>query len=373
MDKAGIVRAELDAIRRLWGNDRCADCGLKDPTWTAYNLGIWICESCANIHRDIGPQISRLKSIFSDDWDEDQLRMLAANGNEKCRLYFEQDVPPAYRRPRPIDLHVIKDQWIRGKYERLDFTSNCNNLYECEDKQGYLWKKGKAGPRFSQRRFVLRASDNSLSYFIHDQSKSPKATLPLDQLNVTLVPDKVPNPFSMQLMVPQSNNLPRSIFISANTGQELIQWYTAIRMAKLKSLFCESQKVNVSEITQLLSRDFVKEGWLLKTGPKPGDAYRKRWIVLDENVLYYYKDPLDAFPKAKVIIGSRQNGFTARENVPSGVKTMPFAFTLKTPKRNYCFSATSENEMNGWIDVLVKVTRRSSLCSDDPRNSTSCL
>ena len=41
-----------------------------------------------------------------------------------------------------------------------------------------------------------------------------------------------------------------------------------------------------------LTRDFTKEGWLSKTGPRAGDAFRRRWVSLDKRKLMYYEDPL---------------------------------------------------------------------------------
>lgn len=42
----------------------------------------------------------------------------------------------------------------------------------------------------------------------------------------------------------------------------------------------------------LLTKDFVHEGWLWKTGPKPTDAYKKRWFTLDQRKLMYHEEPL---------------------------------------------------------------------------------
>ena len=46
------------------------------------------------------------------------------------------------------------------------------------------------------------------------------------------------------------------------------------------------------KLCQNLTRDFLNEGWLSKTGPKANDAYRKRWFTLDGRRLMYYEDPV---------------------------------------------------------------------------------
>jgi len=42
----------------------------------------------------------------------------------------------------------------------------------------------------------------------------------------------------------------------------------------------------------MITRDFLREGWLYKTGPRAGDAFRRRWFTLDNRQLMYYEDPM---------------------------------------------------------------------------------
>ncbi|KAI0242837.1 Stromal membrane-associated protein 2 [Lamellibrachia satsuma] len=93
----------LTEVRKCPGNDRCADCNRQDPGWAVWNLGIFVCESCGNIHRSLGTHISRVKSVNFDKWDEDQLRMMEAQGNLKSKRYYEQQVPACYKLPTPKD------------------------------------------------------------------------------------------------------------------------------------------------------------------------------------------------------------------------------------------------------------------------------
>jgi len=51
--------------------------------------------------------------------------------------------------------------------------------------------------------------------------------------------------------------------------------------------------VNVfMQLTQDLSHDFIREGWLYKTGPDPDSKYKKRWMSLDRRQLFYSAQPL---------------------------------------------------------------------------------
>lgn len=53
----------IDLLRRVGGNDRCADCGGPEPDWASLNLGVLICIECSGVHRNLGVHISKVKLI----------------------------------------------------------------------------------------------------------------------------------------------------------------------------------------------------------------------------------------------------------------------------------------------------------------------
>uniref|UniRef100_A0A915MGF1 Uncharacterized protein n=1 Tax=Meloidogyne javanica TaxID=6303 RepID=A0A915MGF1_MELJA len=61
-------RAEIQALRQIDGNEKCADCNSLHPDWASINLGILICIECSGIHRKLGSHISRVRSLELDDW-----------------------------------------------------------------------------------------------------------------------------------------------------------------------------------------------------------------------------------------------------------------------------------------------------------------
>ena len=46
------------------------------------------------------------------------------------------------------------------------------------------------------------------------------------------------------------------------------------------------------QLAQSLTQDFIKEGYLLKTGPKSSDGFKKRWFTLDGRKFMYHEQPL---------------------------------------------------------------------------------
>jgi len=60
---------------------------------------------------------------------------------------------------------VLFEQWILGKYERLEFNGANQPSYLLGQKEGYLWKRGKEDKHFQKRRFVLDSNENTLRYY----------------------------------------------------------------------------------------------------------------------------------------------------------------------------------------------------------------
>lgn len=74
----------------------------------------------------------------------------------------------------------------------------------------------------------------------------------------------------------------------------------AIRAAKYQHLQVSYPTCPPVELLPLLTRDFLKEGLLWKTGPKVGDSYKKRWFTLDHRKLMYLEDPLVSIFHVKI-------------------------------------------------------------------------
>ncbi|KAF0987596.1 hypothetical protein HZS_7061 [Henneguya salminicola] len=56
-----------DYVKNVAGNNKCADCLCEEPEWFSTNIGVVVCIACSGIHRDLGVQISRIRSLAIDN------------------------------------------------------------------------------------------------------------------------------------------------------------------------------------------------------------------------------------------------------------------------------------------------------------------
>ncbi|KAJ7376415.1 ArfGAP with dual PH [Desmophyllum pertusum] len=314
-------------------NNTCADCGASNPEWASASKGLFICITCSGIHRNLGAQVSVVKSLRLDTWTDEKLKLMEEHGNDKGNAIWARNVPLCYRRPKPTDPHVLREQWIRAKYERKEFID------------------GAPQPNYL-------TEENSLAYFIKDQDREPKCTFNVTEINVTFAEERTSKENSLQITY-VSEGLTRNYFVYSDSGKEIVDWYMAIRNAKLNLLGYNKPGINSEKLDRVLTRDFIMEGFLDKTGPRD-EPWQKRWFTLDGRRLLYLEKPMDPHAKGELIIGSHMEGFALQEGVKSGKhQDDDYCFTLITPwKRDFVLKANTENERRMWMDSLSKVIAR---------------
>ncbi|XP_063796587.1 arf-GAP with dual PH domain-containing protein 1-like isoform X2 [Pseudophryne corroboree] len=287
-------------------------------------------------------------------WEEDQIQFLDRHGNDLAKAIFEAHVPVYYYKPTHKDCHVLREQWILAKYERKQFVKReGSDGLPSGVKEGILFKRGRDNAQYCLRKFVLTEMDGTLKYFIKPDAKEPKAVIKIDSINATFQPEKMKHEHGLQITYIKDNKT-RNIFVYHNDGQEIVSWYNAIRAAQFHYMKAAYLTASDKEIVSHLPRNFLKEGYMEKSGPKPTDALKKRWFSLDHRRLMYFKDPLDAFAKGEVFLGSSENGYQVKsQTVTSSLWHYGISFT--TPERTYLFTCESETERESWLKVFKKV------------------
>ena len=68
--------------------------GIGHPNWASVNNGVFLCLNCAGIHRGFGVQVSNIRSLTMDNWDENQINFLLKGGNLRFKAFMkEYNVP----------------------------------------------------------------------------------------------------------------------------------------------------------------------------------------------------------------------------------------------------------------------------------------
>nr|CAD7592195.1 unnamed protein product [Timema genevievae] len=217
-----------------------------DVEWASYNLGIFLCTRCAGVHRGMGAHISKVKHLKLDRWEDSQMERMKQVGNTTARLKYEERVPSCYRQPTQFDPQVLIEQWIRAKYQREEFCHPERQTYIQGYMEGFLMKRGKDDSRYHARKFILSEAEDTLKYHIKEK-KEPKAVIRLSELNVAFIPEKTNIPNSLQLSFLKDGST-RHIYIYHQDAEVIINWYMAIRCAKLHRLQIAYPAVSESEV-----------------------------------------------------------------------------------------------------------------------------
>ncbi|KAF0025126.1 hypothetical protein F2P81_022007 [Scophthalmus maximus] len=368
LEPEGNNRLLQDVLARP-GDGTCADCGNPEPDWGSLTLGVFVCQACSLLHRSI-PHITRVKSV-QETWDASEVELMAAMGNDAARAKYEQKVPAFYYRPTHTDCKLLREQWIRAKYERNEFEFiEKQEPYSAGYREGFLWKRGRDNGQFLSRKFILSEREGALKYFnkqdvctCHRHSLSlvelstglqhPHSTVALD--DALLRRKKLPSLTSERVYIlhPQPK-------IHTWTVTEMVDWFNAIRAARFHYLQVAFPGASDEELVPKLTRNFMKEGFMEKTGPKHTEGFKKRWFTMDDRRLMYFKDPLDAYARGEVFIGSKENSYTVLSGLPPSTQGCRWnhGITIVTPDRKFLFACETEAEQRDWIAAFQRVINR---------------
>ncbi|XP_047197787.1 arf-GAP with dual PH domain-containing protein 2 isoform X1 [Hippoglossus stenolepis] len=374
-------------LMRQPGNKVCADCGAPEPDWASYTLGIFVCLNCSGMHRNL-PAVSRVKSVRLDLWEDSLVEFMREKGNSAAKATFEKCVPAFFYRPQQKDCIVLKDQWIRAKYERREFTGEktyfqqgyCsgNNpsviqtgRYTCFLYQSYsfdvsdpdlfestLMKKGKDNKQFLKRNFLLSQKDFTLRYFTKEDSKVPKAVISMKDLNAVFQQEKIGHAHGLQISYLQDERM-RNLFVYHEKGQVIVSLFNAIRATRLAYLQKKHPTLQDSDFIPQLTKHCLKEGYMEKTGPTQREPFKKRWFTLCSmnRKLLYFKTPLDATERGAVFIGTESHSYSVSESSGKTSRGGRWrcGITLQTPGRQFVFQCEQEQEQREWLEALRRV------------------
>jgi len=103
----------------------------------------------------------------------------------------------------------------------------------------------------------------------------------------------------------------------------------------------------------------VHSGFLFKKGQN-FKSWRRRWFVLKENVLSYYKSPKDTTPAGFIQVADIVN---IEIDIESSLREgYDYCFQIQTSKATYLISAENERDLEDWTEILKSAVRMVQVC-----------
>ncbi|XP_041657650.1 arf-GAP with Rho-GAP domain, ANK repeat and PH domain-containing protein 1 isoform X2 [Cheilinus undulatus] len=124
---------------RLWENPDnkvCGDCGSANPEWASVNLLLVVCQACAGVHRALGSNLSKIRSLKMDSkvWTEPLVQLFVTYGNRLANQVWAPAVPAAEQlRPESSDeerSRFIQDKYSKGRYRRVHALASSQSLMD---------------------------------------------------------------------------------------------------------------------------------------------------------------------------------------------------------------------------------------------------
>ena len=199
------------AIKVLIEDNICADCGAINPTWFDINWLVLLCVDCSGIHRSLGVQISKIKSLELDNINNDYVDLLFMLKQSEINNILEEKLSQnEEQKPKCTSSREEKEKFIINKYKDKKYMNysqineeniikiifdnikgnnfinnfkliklnkvdvNCIYLYEGEE-WGFVHYSAKCGKIFFIKLFYILGADVNL--------KDKKGLKPIDYIN----------------------------------------------------------------------------------------------------------------------------------------------------------------------------------------------
>lgn len=80
----------LNLLKSISGNFFCVDCGASNPQWATVTYGGLLCLQCSGKHRQLGVQMSVVRSITMDSWTHKSVLAMLEGGNKQLGDFFSR-------------------------------------------------------------------------------------------------------------------------------------------------------------------------------------------------------------------------------------------------------------------------------------------
>ncbi|KAL1113695.1 hypothetical protein V6Z11_D02G206100 [Gossypium hirsutum] len=188
----------IDVLRRVSGNDKCADCGAPEPDWASLNLGVLLCIECSGVHRNLGVHISKVRSLTLDVkvWDPSVISLFQSLGNTFANSVWEEllhsrnafhvDLTPSFSKsdkpqlllmgkPCHSDSISVKEKFIHAKYAEKLFVCKLKDEQHPQSVAQQIWEGVRANDKKAVYRYIVNCEVDLNA--VYEQSSGSSLTL----------------------------------------------------------------------------------------------------------------------------------------------------------------------------------------------------
>ncbi|XP_062155938.1 ADP-ribosylation factor GTPase-activating protein AGD3 [Alnus glutinosa] len=155
------IEKPIDVLRRVCGNDKCADCGAPEPDWASLNLGVLVCIECSGVHRNLGVHISKVRSLTLDVkvWDPSVISLFQSLGNTFANSVWEE----LLQSRSAFQLDLVPAGLYKSDKPQLIFISKPSHADSISVKEKFIHAK------YAEKIFVRRPKDNQYRHLVAQQ------------------------------------------------------------------------------------------------------------------------------------------------------------------------------------------------------------
>jgi hypothetical protein len=303
-EKQDFEPAVIEFRRAPENNNQCAECEAKDPLWVSLTFGVFLCDECAQIHKNMGAW-NQLKSIHkTSKWSPEEINALKAMGNAKAKEKYVKNMSSAgLSQPTEKDSVETKTQWIMKKYEDV-----IKEEHEKLNKNATL-----ANPTESAANTAKVSSTETTASTESDRKRGESTT-------------------TKEAKEAKNNK-------AKDRKGERKRLHSKSKSEKMKS------KTSPKDLSK-----FHKDGSLLR---KKDNHWYKYHFVLKDGVLSYYKaKKTKAAGVISLVLCQPVKDIVEKEMKVKETHTPIYAFDLQTSDRVFTLGSPTKDEVEEWRRLI---------------------
>ncbi|PON91794.1 Arf GTPase activating protein [Trema orientale] len=151
----------IDVLRRVCGNDKCADCGAPEPDWASLNLGVLVCIECSGVHRNLGVHISKVRSLTLDVkvWEPSVISLFQSLGNTFANSVWEE----LLQSRSAFQFDLVSTGSYKSDKPQLAFISKPSHADSISVKEKFIHAK------YAEKLFLRRPKDRQYPHLVAQQ------------------------------------------------------------------------------------------------------------------------------------------------------------------------------------------------------------